>query len=191
MTKAEESLTKLAEHNERRLQALLEEYKECNAGYAYRDELVAEEMVRLTSVFFGFAVVLGAIYKTSLHWPFHVLGMHSPEFPQFAAMILVGVTGLAFLLSMHQDLLATASTKDSLRARAQTIEVTLRTTWGLPMMLWKVIDDRTRFPDEATLKRLQKRSDSHLFLIASRLLVGSGVLLWASLLALLWFFPPR
>jgi ADP-ribose pyrophosphatase YjhB (NUDIX family) len=116
----------------------LEEYRQCQAGYQYRDQLTQDEFVKMFIIFnilallLGFTTFFGSINEVTLVW----------------IRTALCITGGIGLLAILVDLEANASCKGALRARSVELEGLL----GLGY--WSRIRDRSMRGEEWITKKL-------------------------------------
>jgi len=148
---------------------LLIEYEQCNAGYNSRDLIAGDEFSKLIESFFYFLALLLAINILSL----------TNNYLRIFFCITIGTLGFISFLSLTLDIEGASSCKVALRNRALEIEDTF--SHSNTPILWKSIEDRSKFFEERGLKKkksggekkkkTEKETEGDLFIIAGRIFI--------------------
>jgi hypothetical protein len=163
---------------------LLMEYRECNSGYAFRDQLTntcCRGIIQTFSVFLTILLATTIFIEVDR-------GVH------IAFCIVIGIVSLISMGHLLLDLESTASCKIALRSRSIQIESKLKTVGG--PQIWASIDNRSKFFEEGLFKghsgsekgkaKDRREPEYDLFVWAARILV----LLWFVVLFVITFWGP-
>jgi ADP-ribose pyrophosphatase YjhB (NUDIX family) len=116
---------------------LLEEYRQCQSGYQYRDAMTQDEFVKIVQLF---SVLFALLAATSFLGAIHLWLL-------FAIRLTLCAAGTLGILALLIDLEANASCKGALRKRGVTLERLL----GIEYWTW--IGGRRMFAEESYAKR--------------------------------------
>jgi len=164
------------------------EYQQCHQGYNSRDQIIPRELsyVGVTLSVFSAALLFAVRFLEAYSWQFWI------------AYLVIALAGGLLLLGFLSDILALASSRKALRARAAEIESILAPApqdMGLltPLQTWrKTIPGRNkpwieRFVRLSLLRKRAVETEVDYFVIASFLTIA----VWASLLIMAAVFAPE
>ena len=156
---AKEVLTK------EQIELLKVEYKECNTGYNYRDNMIHQEFVSIIRIF-SFFITLIIAFNTFIE---------TVPFLHFSFIIIIGIAGFLSLFSMILDIQSNSSCNIVLRKRATEIEEML--SEESIFVQWSSILNRKKYFEERLIKGMSgsakdsKEPERNIFITASRFFI--------------------
>jgi hypothetical protein len=153
---------------------LLIEYEQCNQGYNSRDVIAGDEFSKLIESFFYFLALLLAI---------NVLSTMNNYLRIFFCSMM-GILGFISFLSLLLDIEGASSCKVALRHRALEIEDIF--SHSNTPLLWKSIEDRSKFFEERGLKKkseaekkkkTEKETEGDLFIMGGRIFIALWIII--------------